>query len=265
MKCTGVVFCILNLVFCITATACGPRRIALPTDPGAPFPDFAAVHKQVSSACSGVRTFTAELSLRGRVAEQRLSGRVIAGFAPPASMRLEGLAPIGQPIFHLAAQGGNGVLWLPRDQRVLRGQPAEAILDALIGVNLAPADLQAILTGCVVQKPTATAGRLHADGWASIDLQGGAQLYLRRAGEWQLRAARRDGWQLEYAPGQSMFPASVRLVSRQQSVPVDLTAALSQLESNVDLEESVFRVNVPASAETLTLEELRESGPLRVQ
>ena len=258
--------CILNFAFCITALACGPRRVTLPTDSGSPFPDFAAVHKQVASACAGVRTLTARLSLRGRVGGQRVSGGVIAGFERPSSMRLEGLAPIGQPVFFLAAQGGTGVLLLPRESRVLRGQPAEAILDALIGVNLAPADLQAILIGCVVPDPMPTGGRLHANGWASIDLQGGATLFLQRpSSQWELRAARRDGWQLEYTMGQSRFPASVRLTSDSQRVPVDLSTGISELEANVDLEPAAFRVDVPSDAKPLTLEELRESGPLRTQ
>lgn len=260
---------ILHVAFCVTAIACGPRRLELPTDTGSAFLDFAKVHEQVSSACRGVRTLTTQLSLRGRAGGQRLSGRVIAGFERPASMRLEGLAPIGQPVFHLVAQGSGGVLLLPRDNRVLRGQPAEAILDALIGVNLAPADLQAILTGCVVPNSMPTGGRMHANGWASIDLQGGAKLYLRTAAratsQWEIRAAQRDGWQLEYATGQSRFPESVRLTSVSQKVPVDLTVAISQLEANVDLDAAAFRVDVPSDAKPLTLEELRDSGPLRAQ
>jgi|RhiMethySRZTD1v2_1073278.scaffolds.fasta_scaffold01221_23 hypothetical protein len=262
--------CILNFAFCMTAISCGPKRVALPTDTGTPFPDFATVHKQVSSACSGARTFRAVLNLRGRAGAERLSGNVHAGFEQPASMRLEGVPPFGQPVFILVAQGGSGTLLLPRESRVLRGQPAEAILDQLIGVNLAPADLQAILTGCVVPTPMATAGRLHANGWASIDLQGGAMLYLRRttsrAGSsdsaWEVRAARRGDWQIEYTAGQSRFPQSVHLVSDSPKIQVDLTAGLSDLEANVDL-DAAFRVNVPPDAKPMTLDELRQSGPLR--
>jgi hypothetical protein len=256
-------FCILTFASCITAIACGPRRIELPTDSGSPFPDFATVHEQVSALCRGARTLQAELSLRGRVGGERLSGRVIAGFVQPASMRLEGPAPIGQPVFILSAQGGSGVLLLPRASRVLRDQPAEAILEALIGVNLASADLQAILTGCVVPAPVPAGGRLHANGWASIDLQGGAKLYLRRTSQWEVRAAQRDGWQLEYTMAQSRFPASVRLTSDSQRVPVDLTTGISQLEANIDLDPAAFPVKVPPDATPLTLDELRQSGPLR--
>jgi outer membrane biogenesis lipoprotein LolB len=180
-------------------------------------------------------------------------------------MRLEGLAPLGQPAFILAAQGGSGVLLMAREGRVLRDQPPQAILEALIGVNLAPGDLQAILSGCVAPDPKATGGRLHENGWASIDLQGGARLYLRRTSQWEVRAARRDGWQIEYTSGQSRFPESVHLIADSQKIQVDLTAGLSQLEANVDLRPDAFRVDVPADARPLTLDELRESGPLRAQ
>jgi hypothetical protein len=180
-------------------------------------------------------------------------------------MRLEGIPPFGQPIFMLGAQDGDAVLSLPRDERVLRGQPPQAILEALVGVDLAPADLLAILTGCVVPNSMATGGRLHGNGWASIDLQGGGKLYLRRTAQWELRAAQRDGWQIEYTMGQSQFPASVRLTSQSQKVNVDLTTGISQLEANVALDPGTFRINVPPDAKPLTLDELRESGPLRAR
>src|SRR5215510_15440561 len=192
-------FCILHVAFCITVvTSCGgPRRIALPTDNGSPFPDFADVHAQLSTACRGVRTLTAEVALAGRADTERLRGRVHAGFERPDAMRLEGVAPFGPPGFILAARDRTATLLLPRDSRVLRGQRPDAILGALVGVELGPADLLAIQIGCVVPAPMAASGRLHERGWASIALAGGAELYLRRTTTWEIRAARRNGWQLE--------------------------------------------------------------------
>lgn len=219
---------------------------------------------QLSAACTGVRTLTAEIGMSGRAGRQRLRGRVVAGFARPASMRLEGVAPFGAPAFILVASGGNATLLLPRDEpRVLRGPKPEDILGALTGVALGPADLQAILTGCVVPAPLATAARRHANGWASIDLAGGARLYLEpERGGWTVRAATRAGWQIEYPAWSGNFPQSVRLQSSQPDVSVDLTAALSQIETNKDLEDAAFTVNVPPGADPITLDELRDSGPL---
>jgi hypothetical protein len=213
----------------------------------------------------GVRTLTAELALSGRAGRQKLRGRVVAGFARPSSMRLEGVAPFGPPAFILASRGDTAVLLLPRDSRVLRGAPAEDILGALTGVTLGPDDVQAVLTGCVVPAPQASGGRLHANGWASIDLMGGATLYLQKQSGspgWRLRAARRSGWQIEYPAWSGVFPQSVRLQSEDPALMVDLTAALSQVETNTAIDASAFTVNVPNGAEPITLDELRASGPL---
>src|SRR5688572_31911602 len=126
-------------------------------------------------------------------------------------------------------------------------------------VALAPADLHAILTGCVMPAPKPTLGRLHANGQASIDLAGNATIYLRRvANRWQLRAARRDAWQIEYPAFEGTFPQSVRLQSTSPDVRVDLTATINELETNVDLEADVFSVEQSGNERPLSLEELRE-------
>jgi hypothetical protein len=188
---------------------------------------------------------------------------VIAGFARPASMRLEGVAPFGPPAFILVTTGGaDATLLLPRDSRVVRGEPADAILGALTGVMLAPADLQAILTGCVTASPP-TAGLRHRGNWASIAFRDGSTMYLTRAGQaWQLRAARRGPWEIEYDTGSSTLPAAVSLHA-DMPVHVDLRAAITQVETNVDLDADAFTVNVPREAQPLSLDVLRANGPLR--
>jgi hypothetical protein len=248
-----------------------PARIDLPSDPGTPFVEFAETYKEISSACAGVRTITAELGLSGRAGDERLRGRVHAGFARPSAMRLEAVAA-GQVGFILAAPNENAVLYLPREDRVLRKERPEAILAALTGVDLAPSDLQAILTGCVLANGRATSGRRYPNGWVSLELSGpadstsggSATLYAQPVdGRWQVRAARRAGWRIDYPAWQGTFPTTVRLLSDNQKIAVDVTATISQLETNLDLEPSTFTVNVPPDALPITLDELRSSGPLR--
>lgn len=171
------------VVASLSAAACGPKRLTLPTDAGMPLADLQAVHDGVSRACRGARTLTAELALSGHAGRTRLRGRVVAGFERPAAMRLEGVAPFGPPAFILVARGGDATLLLPREERVVTGASPEDVLGALTGVALAPADLQAILTGCVVPVPHPTAGRLHGNGWISIDLEGGATVFAVRQGQ----------------------------------------------------------------------------------
>jgi outer membrane biogenesis lipoprotein LolB len=257
--------CVGQCALVILVSACASRRVSLPSDPGRPLPDYSAIHAQVSSACAGVRTFTAALGLAGQAGEQSLRGRVIAGFERPSSMRLEGVAPFGAPAFVLTTRADSALLVLPRQSRVVRDASPSDLLGALTGVTLAPGDLQAVLTGCVESAPRATAGRLHGNGWASLDLAGGATIYLQRNGpRWRVRAARRQNWQIEYPLWPGAFPQSVRLHA-DMPVEVDLTATISEVEANVDLRDDTFTVDVPRDAQPLTLEELREAGPLRGQ
>jgi hypothetical protein len=247
----------------VLASGCAVKRFAVPTDAGAPLPDYQQIHAQIVQACTGVRTLRGELRLSGRAGAERVRGTVIAGFERPASMRLEGVAPFGAPAFVLVARAGEGTLVLPRDGRILRDARPEDILAALTGVALAPADLQAILTGCLLPSPRPMSGRLHAGGVASIELDGGATLFLRRSGAaWQLRAGRRDGWLIEYPSWSGSFPGAVRLQSSGSAVPVDLTATLSQIEANIELGPEAFDVT-SRDATPITLEELRDAGPLR--
>jgi hypothetical protein len=240
--------------------------MSLPADPGAPLPDVADIHRQASAACATVRTLTAELSLSGRAGGRALRGRAIVGFQRPASIRLEGVAPFGPPAFILAGMGANATLLLPRDNRVLRDARAEDMLGALTGVALSPADLLAVLTGCVTAMPAASAGRLHQNGWASIDLAPDTTVFLERVAlGWQPRAARRPGWLIEYPSWRGTFPETVRLQSTNPAVNVDLTAAVSQLEANVTLDPAAFTVTVPDEMLSMTLDELRDAGPLRAE
>jgi outer membrane lipoprotein-sorting protein len=255
---------LILLPLVLVASGCAARRVRLPTDTGTPLPDIARVHAEVSSACAGVRTLTAELALAGRVEGERVRGRVIAGLARPLAMRLEGVAPFGPPAFILAAHDGEAVLLLPRDRRVVRETNAARLLDALVGLALEPDDLRAILTGCVVPAPRPVRGTAHEGGWAVITLEGGATVYVRQEGsQWILRAARRDNWLLEYGAWQGGFPRSVRLTSAQENSPVDLTATIAQLMTNVDLPANAFTVDVPGDTEAMSLDELRRQGSLR--
>jgi len=245
-------------------SACAPRVVTFPQDAGAPMADAAAVYAEVSAGCRGVRTFTAALGLSGQVGDARVRGRVIAGFARPGSMRLDGVAPFGPPAFILAARPGAAVLLLPRDERVVRDPDARSVLGALTGVPLSPADLLAALTGCVVPDAAAGTGRIHDNGLATIDLGNGATMLLRRVdGRWQPRAARRPLWDIEYDLWQGGLPRAVRLRSTGESVPVTLSVTVSEIEANIDLPDSAFTLDVPAGTTELSLEALRQAGPLR--
>jgi hypothetical protein len=246
-------------------TACAGRAVTLPTGEGAPFPGYETAWQDATRGCRQVRTLSADLSISGRAGGQRLRGHVLAGVAAPDRIRLEAAAPFGPPLFILAADGSQTTLLLPRDNRVLRGESPAVILDALVGLELRPADLLAILSGCVTPDARAASGRLFPSDWARIDLAGGGAAYLQRDKQagWFVRAAAREALAITYDPGGGRTPPAVRLLADgTRGSASDLRIVLSQVAIDSTLGPEVFSVRVPADAAPISLKELREAGPL---
>lgn len=206
---------------------------------------------------------TAELRLSGRAGGRRLRGRVLVGISAPASLRLEGIAPFGSPIFILAADPQQTTLLLPRDNRVLTGEPPDAVLEALAGIKLGPSDLLALLTACVTQNTRPIAGRDYGR-MAAIDLQDGTLWLRKRESTWRVWAGARNGLTVEYDTVAGLYPPRVRIRTDRagKDSGTDILLGLSQVETNVALGPDAFTVTVPVGAVPLRLDELRDTGPL---
>jgi len=250
------------IVLLMAAASCAPKRFAPPADAGTPAGDPAALWSRVAESCAGTRSLTAELALSGRAGGTRLRGRVQAGFAA-GSMRLEGVAPFGQPIFILAATSEAATLLLPRDERVVRTADAAEILDALVGVRLDPDALMTVLAGCGLRS-TPTGATQHGDVTRFTFPEG--EVYLRAFGiAPRVVAARVGPFLVEYLEMSDIAtrPRRVRL-SRDpgQAHRVDLTIGVSQIQRNVALPAAAFTIDVPPGTAPMTLAELRAAGPL---
>jgi hypothetical protein len=242
------------------AGACAPTRIALPGGAGTPFPDAAPAYEEAVRLCRGVRTLAVTLELSGRAAGTRLRGQVDAGFEAPDKVRLEMRAPIGRPVFILAAPGPDATLYLPRDNRILDSAPAVDIVEALVGLRLGGADLRTLLSGCGFGAAEPTGGRAFEGGWVVV-AAADATAYLRNEGAgWRLTAAERAGLTVLYTAFDSGRPSALRLAA--PAAKADLAVRLSDVSINVPLEPRVFEVEPAASADPMTLEELRRAGPL---
>jgi outer membrane lipoprotein-sorting protein len=244
---------------------------ALPAG-GAPAADAADTLAEAARACRAVRTLTAEVAVSGKVSGQRLRGKLTVGVERPASARIEAVAPFGAPLFIFVATGEESTLLLPRDDRVLEHGAPDRVLDAAAGVPLGAADLRAALTGCLPDPepgPLVPAG----DDWRVARAANGDEAYLHRdasARTWRLVAATRRtrdgrGWRAEYRDPVDGLPRSIRLTSLdtggRAGEAFDLTLALSQVDTNVTLDAAAFRVQIPASARPISLEELRHARP----
>lgn len=245
--------------------ACAARGFSLPSGEGEPFAGYQQALEEAEAGCRGVRSMSAELAISGRVNGEKVRGRVLAGLAGGDRVRLEGVAPFGPPAFILAADGSATTLLLPRDNRVLTGESSASVLEALVGVNLGPADLLAILAGCLSPDLRATGGRSFPSGWARLDLAGGGSAFLERdaRGRWRIRAGVRPAMRVEYDTADGPMPTAVRLQVETAGTPASaLRVGLSQVEVNVTLGPEVFVVKVPGDAVPLTLAELRRGGPI---
>jgi len=262
---------LLLLVCCaaVVATAgCGRRsRVALPTGAGTALPDFTTPYREATADCLALTSLTASIKLSGRSGSTKLSARIDSGFAAPSAIRLEGFPRIsfgGRPFFILVSRDSDSTLVMPRDARVLKGAAPAAILEALTGVALGPADLQSIVGGCGLQTSPPSGGRSYGNGWAAVDA-GDASVFLRQiAGRWRVAGALRGALTVAYSDFAAGRAATVRvrLVDAKGHPTADLSLRLSQLEINPPLDAKTFEVEVPRDSVPLTLDELRRAGPL---
>jgi hypothetical protein len=154
---------------------------------------------------------------------------------------------------------------------VLEHGESDKVLEAVAGVPLDAAGLRTALTGCVVAPDADRAKQFGAD-WRVVP-DGPDELYLHRdSAGWRVvtavhhspsaGSARAGGdWRAEYRDFQNGLPRSIRFVSSDPK-RFDLRLALSQVDLNATLADDVFRVQVPRDANPITLEELRQQGPL---
>jgi hypothetical protein len=253
---------------CLVAASCAPRLVTLPSGAGTAFPEFARAYAQATESCQSIRTLAGILSISGRAGTERFRAKVDAGFEAPAKVRLELPAP-GRPFFIYVAVGDEATLVLPREGRVLRNAPPAATLEALAGVAIGPGDLRTIVTGCGFATGEPTRGRSFDPGWVAVDA-GDATSWLQQVdGAWRLTAATSGPVDVRYADFTSGRPATIRL--RVSIAPgngqagasvTDLTIRLSQVDINEPLDSAAFRIDVPPDATPMTLEQLRQAGPL---
>ena len=246
----------------LTVAACGTRLPARPSDPGTQDPAAIAAFMQATRQCGGLKTFTAELRLSGRAGSEKLRGTLLTGLEAPASVRVEAVAPFGQPFFILAGRDNRATLLLTRDALVLRDAPVPDVLSRLTGLSLSATDLRLILTGCLASPATPSNGRAFRDDWRAVTLATGITAFIRNVnGSPAVVAADHGEWRVDYAMHQNAWPRQVRI--RSVSGDVDMTAALGEVEVNGGIDSRAFEVAVPANAAPMTLDHLRSVVPLR--
>lgn len=255
------------LLAAIGVANCAPRLqlLELPSGAWEPAADGGAGWLQAVARCPAVNTLVSEASLNGSMGGQRVRGRLVLGVTREAA-RLELVAPFGGALFYFVSQNGRATLYLTRENRVVRDADPEELLAALTGIPLGQNALLPTLIGCPPVLGQGTTASRMGDRWQRVSLDD-YEYYLQRAsarGAWRLVATirqRADGTTLraEYRDFQSDLPQRVLLYSADR---FQVELRLSQPELNTELNASVFTVSVAADAVPMTLEELRQAGPL---
>jgi hypothetical protein len=271
----------------LTSTGCGARTPQRPQGPGTADPSAIDAFKAATRQCAGLKTLTTEIRLSGRAGGERLRGTLHAGFAAPAALRFEAVAPFGPPVFILAGRNNRATLLFPRDNRVLPDVALADVLDRLTALALNADDVRLVLTGCLAEKPAPSDGRSWNGGWLAVSLAPNITAYLReRNGAVVVAAADYGPWLVDYTDHLNGWPRTVRIRnnpsvssvssvasgssvssvasgSSVSSVAVDARARLDQLEVNTPIDDRAFIVEIPPNAERVTLNDLRVIAPLR--
>jgi hypothetical protein len=262
-SCAGL----LPLAIALAAGACATRLYEPPTGPGVPLAEAATVWRNVTQSCRNANRFVVEIHVDGWAglgdSRQRLPDVPMhAALTRDDDIYLEVPAP-GKSVVQMAGRAGQSVFLLPREDRVLRAASRD-IVDRLIGLRWGARDLLNVLSGCVTTPSGEFSGTVYGTR-ASIELGDDARAFIRQqSGRWQLEAADRDGFRLEYREYAGAFPSVVRVSSVAASAtPLRLTFRIAQHQVNIPLEPSTFTLEVPSGFLPMTLEELRSVKPLR--
>jgi hypothetical protein len=240
---------------------CAHPVFVAPTGSGTPAPDAATAWNEALSACGSLKSFSSELRISGRVANQKLRATVFAGITADEQIRLEMPVPFGRPVFVLAGTNDRSTL-VTRDNHVLIAR-ADEIIEALTGLPFGPRTLLAVLSGCggVVDRTFRDARRY--DTVLALD-SGAGRVFLRQTNaRWRVIAADIQDVMVAYEPRDDDWPRELRISSAPARVPsIALSVSQGQIEPNANIATSAFTLAVPAGATEITLQDLRAAGPL---
>jgi hypothetical protein len=243
-------------------SACASARFVPPVGPGDPAPDAAAAWVEATRACRGVASYKASLRVSGRIGGERLPTTInIATGATPTGIRLEGRAA-NRNIFQLAGTADEATLYLDDGHRSATGRP-EDLTEALMGVKLGPGRWLALLTGCVASPPDFISGaRYGAD--LAVTTPGGRVFLALENRAWRSVHGTFDGLVVTYGRFSSTLPGEWSLKSEPGRDPaMDLSVSVDDMTAGDPIASSVFALALPDHVTAMTLDELRQSGPLR--
>jgi hypothetical protein len=251
-------------VFVLLAGAAACSTVTLfvpPAGPGTAAPEGERALADAVEACRDVTSITAIMRLRGRLGDRRVPSVTLRGAATiDGHVRLL-LSAAGSTRFVVSGRGGTATLYLHDDNRTLTA-PAGDIVEALMGMRIGPVRLLRVLSGCITTDPAYRSAERLGD---LLRVQtADAQLFLASAGgRWQTIWGRFDELNVEYRGYASGAPTQVLLGTDATHDPrVQLQLTIDERTINETLAPEAFDYRPPPGATPMTLEELKQAGPL---
>jgi hypothetical protein len=200
--------------------------------------------------------------LSGRAGSQRIWPISVETAVTPTQVYMSATFS-GRSVFVLAGSTTQATLWLRRDDRVVQA-PANDIINAILGLELPPDRLLALLTGCVTRVADVTSTMRHGDLLAVQTAD--ARVFLEPKGTgWWIRAGEVKGFVVEFARQPTPLPGKVWIRSTPGLEPkVSLDVGVSDASITAPIPPAVFGVPSGSTrAQAMSLDELRSAGPWR--
>ena len=235
----------------------------------APVWEHLAARRQALDNLKGL----AQVRLRGSVRDATLDDAVVVlqGFE---AIRLEGIGPLGQPLFLLIADSHQLSFYAPQEGRLLTGAASAENLLRLFGIAVTPTALQYVLVGDVPLATLPTTGDFVYRSRDNLYLWKGQvpsqpQVYRIWFEPYDLHPVR---FEMEDAKGQLIlqvwyeafqringFMVPYRITLVQPVVGRRVVWQYKEVQLNAGVTPELFRMRVPVGTTRLAIEDLSKS------
>lgn len=237
----------------VSALAGCARRVPAPPPIPVATEEAEELLRDVAKAEASVRRYQAVLKVQGKGPEGGFSATLVLIFERPERMRVELLGAFGSTRWVAVVSEGEILVWIPSEREFLRESRVKVVVGALLGLELSPREVMAVLTGTGIPLE----GRLplravrQADR-VRIELEGAA-LVLEGG---QVRRAIQPHYHVSYpTPWREkgkQVPDRVELESER----VEASLRIDDLDVNVALHPQAFSLSLPDDARRLELAQI---------
>jgi hypothetical protein len=244
------------------SVSCAAHRFVMPSGRGEPAPDAAANWDEATRDCRSVRAMSATLVVGGKAGSSIPDLDVFTGATADGGIYLE--ARYSQSaLFTFGGTAERATLVLQADNRFIIDR-ADRILDALASVAIGPDRWLALLSGCATTTPAMQSAERF--GKQVVVTTGGGRVVLEsRDSRWRTVGAAFDHLTVRYDQWLPSAPAHWVLASAPGVSP-DVALDVRVRDPHINdpaIDPARFAPPLPAGATVMTLDELRESGPLQ--